>query len=220
MGVGRRNFLKITSTALAGLAINPLQAVVTQNNFYVNKILGLSFYRPQDWYFINVKDFGELKEKTVLSDEWEEFKDIVWESTGEPICLIAKYDQNNPMNHGKYSPSIAVWAEKKSDYEEMDIHTVEDYANSWTLNRIQYIQDPNVIKSEDVKVISGMKSVQYDCDFIAEHQDLPNSYRALCRMIYVEHGDYFYCFDLTDSIEAGETSVSEFKLFTEKINMI
>ena len=219
MGTGRRNFLKLTSTALAGLAINPLQAVITKNNLYVNKVLGLAFSKPQDWYFINVKDFGELKEKTILSEDWDEFKDFVWENTGDPICLMAKYDQNNPLNFGKYSPSIAVWVEKKSDYDEIGIQTVEEYAISWTTNRIQYIQDPNVTKSKEVKDISGIKTVQYDCDFMVEHRDLPNSYRALCRMIYIEHGDYFYCFDLTDSIEAGEKSDLEFKMFLEEINL-
>ena len=38
-----REFLKLASIALAGLAIDPLKAVAVNNNLYVNKKLGIIF---------------------------------------------------------------------------------------------------------------------------------------------------------------------------------
>ncbi len=39
MGIGRLEFLRLTTMALGGLAINPLQSVITNNNIYINKKL-------------------------------------------------------------------------------------------------------------------------------------------------------------------------------------
>jgi hypothetical protein len=48
MGIGRREFLRLTSISLAGLATDPLKAVATNNNIYVNKKLGILFEKPSD----------------------------------------------------------------------------------------------------------------------------------------------------------------------------
>ena len=75
MGIGRREFLKLTSIALAGLAVNPLQAVVTNDNVYVNRKLGILFEKPDLWNFVGVKDFGKLKHEQILGNDWEEDKE-------------------------------------------------------------------------------------------------------------------------------------------------
>ncbi len=48
MGIGRREFLRLTGLALAGLAIDPLKAVAINDNIYVNKKLGILFKKPSD----------------------------------------------------------------------------------------------------------------------------------------------------------------------------
>ncbi len=45
---------------MTGLIFDPLKAVAVNDNAYVNKKLGILFYKPQDWGFIAVKDFVEL----------------------------------------------------------------------------------------------------------------------------------------------------------------
>ena len=47
MGIGRREFLRLTSIALVGLATDPLKAVAVNDNVYVNKKLGILFHKPQ-----------------------------------------------------------------------------------------------------------------------------------------------------------------------------
>lgn len=54
MGIGRRQFIKLSSLALAGLTVDPLNAVATHNNVYVNKKLGILFHKPNNWGFIAV----------------------------------------------------------------------------------------------------------------------------------------------------------------------
>jgi hypothetical protein len=52
MGVGRREFLKIVGLAFTGTMIDPSLAVVTNKDVYVNKKLGILFYKPSDWEFV------------------------------------------------------------------------------------------------------------------------------------------------------------------------
>jgi hypothetical protein len=54
LGIGRREFLRLTGLAIAGLVVNPLQAVITSNNVYVNKKLGILFQKPESWGFVNI----------------------------------------------------------------------------------------------------------------------------------------------------------------------
>ena len=58
MGLGRRNFVKLMSLALTGLTVDPLQAVITNKNAYVNKKMGIIFQKPTDWRFVHVKKFA------------------------------------------------------------------------------------------------------------------------------------------------------------------
>src|ERR1044071_7420446 len=98
MGVGRRKFLKLTSLALGGLAVNPLQSVIATGNVYINKKLGILFHKPPSWGFIHVKDFGKLKDTQILANGWNESKDEVWQELGEPVCVVTKYYNDKPEN--------------------------------------------------------------------------------------------------------------------------
>ncbi len=79
MGIGRREFFTLTSLAVAELAVNPLQAVITTDTVYINKKLGILFHKPASWGFVNVKDFGKLKDGQILGNGWDEMKNEVWE---------------------------------------------------------------------------------------------------------------------------------------------
>src|SRR5687768_16055905 len=120
MGIGRREFINLVSLALGGFAIDPLQAVVTTNNAYINKKLGILFHKPASWGFVNVKDFGRLKDEQILGNGWDELKAEVWEDLGEPICIVTKYYQNRPEHKGMFSPTITLNITPKSELEDLE----------------------------------------------------------------------------------------------------
>ncbi|MDT0620859.1 hypothetical protein [Croceitalea vernalis] len=220
MKQGRRNFLKVTSIALAGLTIDPLRAVTTNNNFYVNRALGLAFYKPNNWHYVKVSDLVELKKKLSLADEWKDIEQYVWENTGEPICIIAKYDQNNPQNIGKYSPSIAVWAEPKSDYEEYNFEGLVQYSDTMASARMNYIKDSDLINKKYVSTNGNVSIIEYDLEYTLLHEELSKALRVQTKMVYAEHGSYYYCFDFVDCKEANQVEEDEFNRFREGINLI
>ena len=63
MGIGRREFLKLSSLATLGFIINPFEGVVAADNVYINKKLGVLFHKPDGWGFVRIKDFGKLKDQ-------------------------------------------------------------------------------------------------------------------------------------------------------------
>ena len=96
MGIGRREFLRLTNIALAGLVIDPLKAVAINDNVYVNKKLGILFHKPQDWGFIAIKDFGKIKNEQKIGEGLDKTAEEIWEELGDPICIATKYYQDKP----------------------------------------------------------------------------------------------------------------------------
>lgn len=217
---GRRNFLKVTATALAGLTINPLQAVTTNDDFYVNRALGLAFYKPKGWYFINIQDFDELTEKLSLAEEWSGNENLVWENTGEPICLISKLDQKDKANKGRYSPTIAVWAHPKSDYDELDFQNLEEYADTMIHYRSGFVEAPEIIGKQELNEVNGIPIIEYDWEYTMQHNELPDPLRLQVKMLFAEHSSYYYCFDLIDCKEANQIAIDEFWKLRQQITLI
>lgn len=108
MGIGRSEFIKLTSLTLAGISINPFQALITHDNLYIHKKLGILFYKPDFWEFIHVMDFGKLKDEQILGNRIDIIKDKIFEDIGYPICLMSKYNPNTKRHIGIFSPTITV----------------------------------------------------------------------------------------------------------------
>ena len=64
--------------ALAGLQLDPLRAVAVHHDAYVNKKLGILFHKPLGWHFLQVKDFGRLKDAQMLHNEWDWEREEIW----------------------------------------------------------------------------------------------------------------------------------------------
>ncbi len=113
MGIGRRQFMKLMGVALAGLTIDPLQAVAINSNYYVNKKLGLILSKPDGWNFVSVMDFGKLQADQVLAADYELNKEEASQQTGKPTLVIAKYGLNKPEYEHQFSPSITIFIDDK-----------------------------------------------------------------------------------------------------------
>ena len=157
MGIGRRNFLKLIGLALTSLAVDPLQTVITNDHLYINKKLGILFYKPKNWGFLNVKDFGKLKNEQILGNGWDEEKEDVWEEIDEPICLTTKYYKDVPENKGKFSPTITLNITHKSELEELDYENFEELMNLSQFGVSNLLTDFRVLKRYEPYDISGCK---------------------------------------------------------------
>ena len=205
---------------MAGIAVDPLRAVTTNEDFYINLALGLAFYKPKGWYFLSVKEVGELKQKITLDGESKDLEQYVWESTEEPICVIAKLDQSDELNRGKFSPGIVVWVEPKPIYDLKVLHDLPLFAYRMLKHRMNYVKDPELIGRKKPYNINGIPIVEYDWKYTLIHKELSSPLRVEAKMLFAEHGNYIYVFDFTDSLQAEENAETEFERFKSKITLM
>lgn len=220
MGIGRREFLRLTSFALVGLTVDPLKSVVINDNAYVNKRLGILFYKPQDWGFIAVKDFGELKSGQIIGEGLDVTTDEIWNELGEPICIATKYYQDRPANKGIFSPTITLNITPKEELEDLGHETFEELMGMSQYGVSKLLKDFKVTKRYDPYLISNCKFFEYDAEYLLEHIEIDNPLKVELKVLKAEHNGYYYDFNCHQSKLQNQYADKEFENFKRTIKLI
>lgn len=220
MGIGRRRFLKLVSAALIGITVDPLQAVITNQDAYVNRKMGIIFQKPSEWGFLNIKDFGKLKDGQILGNGWNDNKEEVWEEIGEPICIATKYFQDLPENKGVFSPTITLNVTHKSELADLGFESFEELMEMSKLATSELLRAFQVIEIYEPYYISGCKFYEYDAEYIFEHAELSQPLKVQLKVLKAEHGDFYYDFNCHQSITANQIADKEFDNFKRNIKLI
>lgn len=220
LGLGRREFFKLASLALAGLAVSPLQAVVTTDNVYINKKLGILFHKPASWGFVNVRDFGKLKNEQILGNGWDEIKDEVWKDLGDPICIATKYYQDRPEHKSLFSPTITLNITPKEYLADLGHESFEELMEMSEYGTMELLKDFSVIKSYDPYYICGCKFYEYDAEYFFEHIELDRPLKVELKVLKAEHNGFYYDFNCHQSSAQNETAYKEIEVFKKSIKLI
>lgn len=220
MGLGRRNFLQLVSAALAGIAIDPLQSVIVNDDFYINKKLGILFVKPFGWGFIAVKDFGKLKNEQIIGNGERENQDEIWKEIGDPICIATKYYEDKPENKGIFSPTITLNITHKSELEGFYYKDFEDLIKRSEFGVRTILKNFKVVTRYEPYEISGCKFYEYDATYLFEHVDLKQPLKVELKVIKAEHNDYYYDFNCHQSSEQNQIAGKEFNQFKKSIQLI
>lgn len=219
MGIGRREFIALASAALVGVVVDPLQAVITSDDAYVNRKMGIMFHKPSSWGFINVRDFGKLKDKQILGNGWNDIEDV-WEVITEPICIATKYSQDKPENKGVFSPTITLNVTHKSEFEDMEIESFEELISMSEFGASRILKDFKVVKRYDPYYINECKFYEFDAEYTFEHIDLAGPLKVELKVLKAEHGNFYYNFNCHQSITAKQTATEEFEAFKRSIVLL
>jgi len=220
MGIGRREFLRLTSLALSGLAIDPLKAVVVNDNIYVNKKLGILFHKPQDWGFIDVKDFGELKRKQILGEGLDEMDDEIWDELDDPICMATKYYQDKPEHKGVFSPTITLNITPKQELEYLGYQTFEELIEMSKHSVSVMLKDFKIIKRYEPYYLSNCKFYEFDTEYMFEHIELDGPLKVELKVLKAEHNGFYYDFNCHQSKTQKQYADYEFEEFKKTIKLI
>lgn len=220
MGIGRRQFLKFTGLALAGLITDPYQAVITAEDVYINKKLGILFYKPKGWGFVNVKDFGRIKDGQMLDNGWYKSKEEIWEDLGDPICMATKYYKDLPENKGIFSPTITLNITPKSELADIGYETFEELIAMSEYGVSTLLKEFKIIKRYTPFKISGCKFYEYDAEYLFEHEEIDNPLKVDLKVLKAEHKDFYYDFNCHQSITQNQIASKEFEKFKKSIKLI
>ncbi len=218
MGIGRRQFLQLSSLALAHVVVDPFQAVVTNESLYLNRQLGILFYKPKDWGFIKVKDFKNLQNKQILGNGFEEIKDEVYDELGQPILIVTKYFEDKPQYKNTFSPTITLHITPKEEFEEFE--NFEEVMEMSAYGTSMILKDFEVRRRYEPYTISGCKIYEYDSTYTFEHIDLEKPTKVELKVLKAEHNGFYYDFNLHQSQEQNQTAIEEFNDFKNSIKLI
>lgn len=220
MGIGRREFLRLTGLALAGLAIDPLKAVAINDNIYVNKKLGILFEKPSDWGFVAVKDFGRIKNEQVIGTGLNETAEEIWEELGDPICITTKHFQDKPEYKGIFSPTITLNITPKQELEYLGHETFEELMEMSAYGTSMILKDFQVIKKYEPYLISNCKFYEYDAEYLFEHTEIIEPLKVELKVLKTEHNGFYYDFNCHQSKTHKQFADKEFEEFKKTIKLI
>lgn len=220
MGIGRQEFLRLSGLALAGLAVAPLKAVAINDDAYVNKKLGILFYKPQDWGFISVKDFGKLKSEQIIGTGLDQTADEIWEDLGDPICVATKYYKDLTENKDLFSPTITFNVTPKEELEELGYETFEELIGLSEYGVSRILKKFKVTKRYDPYLISGCKFYEFDAEYLFEHINFKKPLKVELKVLKAEHNGYYYDFNCHQSKAQNQLADKEFDYFKKSIKLI
>ena len=220
MGLGRRNFLKLTSIALAGFAVDPLNAVAVNNDIYVNKKLGILFSKPKNWGFVAVKEFGRLKNEQIIGTGLDEDQEQIWKELGDPICVATKYYEDKPEYKGIFSPTITLDITPKEELIEIGLNDMAQIMEISEIGVSMILKDFEVIKIYEPYVISNCQFYEYDATYLFEHIELKDAIPVELKVLKTEHNGFYYDFNCHQSKAVNQLADKEFELFKKSIKLI
>lgn len=220
MGVGRLEFLRLMGLALAGLAIDPLKAVVTNDNIYVNKRFGIIFHKPEEWSYIHVSDFGRLMDGQILPEWIEEDKNEIWQELGSPICISTKYPIDDPRYKGVFSPTITLQVTPKSEMEALGFHSFEEILDQSAEGTTYLLKDFRVLKRYEPQTINGSVLHEFDTEYTFEHEELEVPLKVELKALKAEHNGCYYDFNCHQSRMQNQIAEREFEEFKKSIQLI
>ena len=212
--------MKFASAALIGATVDPLQSVITNQDAYINKKLGIIFQKPSKWGFLAIKDFGKLKDEQTLGNGWNDHKEEVWEEIGDPICIATKYFQDSPKNEGVFSPTITLHVTHKSELADLALDSFEELMRMSESGTSQLLRQFKVIKRYLPYTISGCTFYEYDAEYLFEHIQLDRPLNVELKVLKAEHGDFYYDFNCHQSSMANQIADEEFENLKRSIKLI
>jgi hypothetical protein len=209
VGIGRRKFLKLFGAVIATAATNPLQAVIINDDLYINRTLGLAYKKPLGWHFLSLESFADIKEKQQLldSDTTEILK------TGDdPIAIMSQYPESLGIT---FSPSITIYIE---NFELLDGENLQQLVSTLSETYSKALVDYQFIESPKAILVSACEAAEYVSTFIHQQE----SKEALCRhrSIVIVRDSQMYTVNVFDYPELGRTIDEEYLEFKDVFKLV
>ncbi|MBN7817353.1 hypothetical protein [Algoriphagus pacificus] len=220
MGIGRRQFLKLSSLALTGLTVDPLNAVAINDRVYVNKKLGILFHIPKEWGFIAVKDFGKIKSDQIIGEGLEDTQEEIWEELGDPICIATKYYEDKPEHTGVFSPTITLNITAKEELDYLGHESFEELLEMSEHGTSMILKGFKVIKKYEPYYISNCKFYEFDAEYLFEHVEINGPLKVELKVLKTEHNGFYYDFNCHQSKAQNQLANIEFDEFKKSIKLI
>lgn len=210
MGIGRRDFLRMFGSTLATLSALPSPAVAVEDDLYLNRALGLAFWKPRGWHFADIRDMGTMARGQLLAIDDPAVREL-W-SSAEALPLVTMTRQPLGEGAGRFGSGISVCLDRQAPDAIAPLDAaIDDLAN---VQRI--VRDPKVLATPASAVISASPGARYDLESLFEHEQLATPTRVRMHVLVVQQDDRCFSFRMYD---APDQPV-DFARFEESIRIL
>ena len=178
------------------------------------------FRKPNDWGYVGLADFEKLQEKQIINNEFEISENDIWQALGEPACLITKYHQDLPEYTGIFSPTIQVFVNHKSEFEDMEYDSFEQFISISRFGVSTILKDFEVYEEKEPELKEGNYFYEYTATYQFEHHEIKGLLEVNLNVIIVEHNNFYYYFNFHDSPAQGQTATNEFEEFKKSLRLV
>ena len=205
---------------MAGATVAPNVAVAVNDDYYINKKLGVIFSKPNNWGYVALADYGKLKDQQILSNIHEDDLEDFWETIGGPTCMITKYHQDLSEHKGIFSPTIQFFVNHKSEVDDIQYDSFEEFIQKSRIGTSLFLKDFEVLHDKKPYEVDGCLFYEYDGQYTFEHQELTSPIQVRLNVVIVEHNNFYYYINMHDCPEQNQTAEEEFHFFKRSLKMI
>jgi len=216
MKLGRREFIKFLTTAIAGSQGWASSEVLRSPRFYADKKLGFGFEIPQGWFLEAFRDdFDELLGGQRLAAPYADDREVMLEASQGLLATLSKYPiEGDPIK--RFSPSMTFFKDSDGCLEEfgdlLGLSSKAIMGFQSLLTDYECIEEPHLVRRSDCVMVRSKSK------FLFEHQEI-RSVLIDDETFVVHHQGSVYTIHLYDSPYSGDTAQSEFRLFRESLHI-
>jgi hypothetical protein len=216
MKLGRRDFIKFVTAAIAGTHGISSSESFRSPKFYADKKLGFAFEIPEGWYLEAFrKDFNELLGGQRLAPPYVDDREVLLDVSQGLLATLSKYPIEGDSIK-RFSPSVTFFKGDDSCMEEyedlLELSSTAMRGFKRLLTDYECIEEPHFIRRSDCVMVRSKSK------FLFEHQEI-ESVLIDDETFLVHHHGSIYTIHLYDSPYSGDTSQSEFRLFRKSLHI-
>lgn len=214
MGLGRAAFMITAEQLLQEQISYSDHAYLDRDDFYLNNRIGVLFHKPKSWSLVSNGQFADARAGQILANGWDEDKELIFSLLGDPFCVLTKYDPTDPSLYKRFSPTIAVKATPRKDFEEKNLEQIirkSEYSTRQILRKFK------VVKRYEPYAMSGCTFYEFDCTYLFEHVNLEKPVLADLKSIKTESNGLVFDFNFTRSITCNESEDEALERFKSSI---
>lgn len=216
MKLGRRDFIKFVTAAIAGTQGISSADSFRSPRFYADKKLGFAFEIPEGWYLETFrKDFIELLGGQRLAAPYLDDREVIMDVSQGLLATLSKYPIEGDSIK-RFSPSVTFFKGDDSCMEEyqdlLELSSKAMMGFECLLTNYECIEEPHLIRRSDCVMVRSKSK------FLFEHKEI-DSVLIDDETFLVHHQGSIYTIHLYDSPYSGDTAQSEFRLFRESLHI-
>jgi len=192
--------------------------VYIENDRYHNKLFGISFEIPRDWYILTYNDFDNAFNQQALVGEFEHFKNELYQCISQPSLLISKYSPASEEHNGIISPVVnfSIIA-KEPEFRGLTLTEYADLLESENPLGYNMLKNFRITNKGRLFKKDGFEVILYETEYLFEHIETDTAVMVEMYVWNIDFGDFFLDFSMTECKGRGQFAKQDFQNIIESI---